>query len=378
MNVTDKLYTEWAWRTESGTPDINNPEDKAILDSLIAELTDQKGPTKQDIINYIKNADLDDEQIAKLYKRVSNFGNYRNIKNTITKKGYGALSKQYSQQIQSIIEDLPREEAEQFSSYLQDESKQANFPTSNHKGNLLETLKSKTGLSEEIIRSVFAHTAQDEKKRGVGMGELAMTLLFKNVANTVGGKGDLSINGEEFEVKGNGAKLGPKGGTAPDAFANAFGKFGVQFNGSKFLYNEKSYNKSGISFLVSDLYSKENNSEVLNTFKDFLANNVGLPVDTRISKINFSEPASINRNVGLMHFIDYSNTEGFSHFLVHDFGSGKKLTGGNQGKYIYVNGSPESMAEGLDKLGVSFEKITYVLFRPRIGFANSYLEEEEN
>ena len=115
---------------------------------------------------------------------------------------------------QSIIEDLPREEGEKFSTYLQDESKQANFPANNHKGNLLDTLKSKTGLSDQIIRAVFAHTAQDDKKRGVGMGELAMTLLFKNVANTVGGKGDLSINGGEFEVKGNGAKLGPKGRAA--------------------------------------------------------------------------------------------------------------------------------------------------------------------
>jgi hypothetical protein len=38
MNITDKLYTEWAWRTESGVPDINNPKDKRILDRLISEL----------------------------------------------------------------------------------------------------------------------------------------------------------------------------------------------------------------------------------------------------------------------------------------------------------------------------------------------------
>ena len=38
MNVIDKLYTEWAWRTTSGTPDINNPEDKLILDNLLLEL----------------------------------------------------------------------------------------------------------------------------------------------------------------------------------------------------------------------------------------------------------------------------------------------------------------------------------------------------
>jgi len=38
MNVVDKLYTEWAWRTKSGIPDINNPEDRAILDSIITKL----------------------------------------------------------------------------------------------------------------------------------------------------------------------------------------------------------------------------------------------------------------------------------------------------------------------------------------------------
>jgi hypothetical protein len=376
MNVTDKLYTEWAWRSKTGTPSMNNPEDKAILDNLLSELVVQ-GPTKDDIIDYIKNAELDDKQIAKLYQRVSNFGNYRSIKSTMNKKGYGNLAKKYSIQIQQIIEDLPREDAEKFSTYLQDESNQATFPSSNHTGNLLETLKSKTGLSDATIRAVFFHTAQDEKKRGVGMGEIAMSLLFKNVSNTVGGKGDLSIDGGEFEIKGNGAKLGPKGGISSDAFINAYSKFGVQFDGGKFLYNDKKFNKSGIPYLISELFSKENKGDILKTTKDFLTGVVGLPADSRISKIDYSDPVSINRNVGLMHFIDYSNKEGFNHFMIHDFGSNKKITGGNTGKYIYVTGSPESMADGLAKLGVNFEKISWVLFRPRMGFATSYLGEDE-
>ena len=37
MSIVDKLYTEWAWRTKTGIPDINNPEDKAILDSILLE-----------------------------------------------------------------------------------------------------------------------------------------------------------------------------------------------------------------------------------------------------------------------------------------------------------------------------------------------------
>lgn len=376
MNVTDKLYTEWAWRSKTGTPSMDNPEDKAILDNILSELVEQ-GPTKDDIIDYIKNTELDDKQIAKLYQRVSNFGNYRSIKSTMNKKGYGALAKKYSIQIQQIIEDLPREDAEKFSTYLQDESNQATFPSNNHTGNLLETLKSKTGLSDATIRAVFFHTAQDEKKRGVGMGEIAMSLLFKNVSNTVGGKGDLSIDGGEFEIKGNGAKLGPKGGLSRDAFINAYSKFGVEFDGAKFLYNDKKFNKSGIPYLISELFSKENKGDILKTTKDFLTGVVGLPADSRINKIDYSDPVSINRNVGLMHFIDYSNKEGFNHFMIHDFGSGEKLTGGNTGKYIYVTGSPESMADGLAKLGVNFEKISWVLFRPRMGFATSYLGEDE-
>lgn len=38
MNVVDKLYTEWAWRSKSGIPNINNPEDKAILDAILSEM----------------------------------------------------------------------------------------------------------------------------------------------------------------------------------------------------------------------------------------------------------------------------------------------------------------------------------------------------
>jgi hypothetical protein len=38
MNLIEKLYNEWAWRTKTGVPDISNPEDKAIFDELLNEL----------------------------------------------------------------------------------------------------------------------------------------------------------------------------------------------------------------------------------------------------------------------------------------------------------------------------------------------------
>jgi len=47
MDVIDKLYTEWAWRTKSGVPNIKNPEDKAILDNIIAEFNI---PVKEEVL----------------------------------------------------------------------------------------------------------------------------------------------------------------------------------------------------------------------------------------------------------------------------------------------------------------------------------------
>ena len=66
MNIVDKLYTEWAWRTKSGVPDVNNPEDKAILDNILSELD---LPLQED--TYILEADgnIYDQVIAlKLFK----------------------------------------------------------------------------------------------------------------------------------------------------------------------------------------------------------------------------------------------------------------------------------------------------------------------
>ena len=42
----------------------------------------------------------------------------------------------------------------------------------------------------------------DSGNKGVGMGEFGMALIFKNVGDAVG-PGDLSLNGETFEISHN-------------------------------------------------------------------------------------------------------------------------------------------------------------------------------
>jgi len=63
MNVVEKLYTEWAWRSKTGTPNINNPEDKLILDSLINELV---GPFKEEQVIFESSQNYDAVIIPKL------------------------------------------------------------------------------------------------------------------------------------------------------------------------------------------------------------------------------------------------------------------------------------------------------------------------
>ena len=56
MNLIEKLYNEWAWRTKSGAPDMSNPEDKAIFDELLNELVgpDTKPTLKENSASYDK------------------------------------------------------------------------------------------------------------------------------------------------------------------------------------------------------------------------------------------------------------------------------------------------------------------------------------
>lgn len=64
MNVIDKLYTEWAWRTKSGIPNIKDPEDKKILDDILYELD-----LTQEKVIYEGSDSYDQEIIKRLVEK---------------------------------------------------------------------------------------------------------------------------------------------------------------------------------------------------------------------------------------------------------------------------------------------------------------------
>ena len=375
MDAFDKFLKNVSYKFDKGYPD--GPEDMAKLFEMANKLVEADEPkklSKNDLIKLIQDLDLDDDQITKLYNRTKNFTTYRPIKSTLTSKDYNPIVlKKFSKEIQDLIEDLPKNEVDDFVKYLSDKEKQIDFP-GNSKGNLFNTL-AKTGVPDSVVKKVVYHTSQDEGKRGVGMGELGLSLIFKNVGSSKG-KGDLSINGEEFEIKGEAATLGDKPSKLEGVIGPKLEPFGVTI-GNKMEFNGQTYNKNAFAQLLADVYKATDKKDQLKTIiKDILVNDNGLgaeAVDSLFGSIDFSSPESIQTNISLMNFVRYAQKEGFNHFLAHDFGQGGK---GN-GEYIYVKGSPEEMASQLKSAGAKFEKLSPNNLRPRIGFGTTLVTEED-
>jgi hypothetical protein len=381
MDALERYLNRVAYKFDKGYPDVNNPKNMEMLmemvNSLIKEEEEKSKITKNDLISLIQDLDLDDDQIAKLFNRTKNFTTYRPIKTTLDRKKYNPIIlKKFSKEIQDLIEDIPKKEVDDFIDYLNNPDKKINFP-SDTKGNLFTAL-GETGVPDEVINKIIYHTSQDEGKRGVGMGEVGMSLLFKNVGASTSGKGDLSIDGEEFEIKGEGATLGDKPFNLSSIINNKLGPFGIEVKGgtSGIEFDGKKYKMKGFAQALSDAYkATDNKTEFKQVFGDILANDnkLGDSVNILLNDIDFTSPESIQTNVALMNFIRYANKEGFKHFLAHDFGA----SGPNSGEYIYVKGKPEKMAKQLKAAGAKFQTITPNLLRPRIGFGSSLVAENE-
>ena len=130
--------------------------------------------------------------------------------------------------------------------------------------------------------------------------------------------------------------------------------------------------------VLSDAYKATEDKEGFKSaFKDILVNDNKLgsaAVDARFNQIDFNKPETFNTEIGLMNFIRYANSEGFTHFLSHDYGESKGSP--NNGAYIYVSGNGEAMAQKLKDGGVKFQTITPNLLRPRIGYGTTGFKEE--
>jgi len=196
MNVIDRLYTEWAWRTKSGTPDFNNVEDKAILDHLIKELSDADGEiSKKEIINAINQGDYTPEQLKSILNGISAVSYKEDVLNYLAEQGKAVNNiKKY------IYNELVENgDIQNFHSMI---GKFPSYSSIGNSGNLFTPFKGK--LSEETLRYLM-----DKKPPmgniATGKGEIYLATLVQDVSSDAP-DGDISAAGVGIEVKNKGAK----------------------------------------------------------------------------------------------------------------------------------------------------------------------------
>ena len=213
MNIVDKLYTEWAWRTKSGVPDINNPEDKAVLDKLIKELVTEeeqvKAISREEIVNLIQSIQDDEEALLYIKRYITGRPKQSSFFKVCTDASITDSTIEGAQAPKALFGILSdNDDLDNFQGYVN--SGQLSFNDLGVTGNLISKLKS-SGLSTDSITRIINFGGY-EGGRGVGKAEVGLALFIKDVSMMTGGKGDLSWNGKYLEVKGSKGRLGKRDG----------------------------------------------------------------------------------------------------------------------------------------------------------------------
>lgn len=320
MNTTDKLYTEWAWRTKTGVPDINNSEDKAILVSLIKELTESEDPYSQLVSNIQKIKD--DLDAVNYLNRYVNSRRFRAPFDEYTSKQNIDSGTLQDVDAPDIVFNILSKNGD-LENYMNNLDKLPGFGSLGTTGNLIDKLDGV--VSTQTVKELVNLGGQ-EGGRGVGRAEIGLSTLCKDVKMMKGEAGDLDWNGY-LEVKGTGARLGKR----DHAFSG--GLKIVDLAKSKNIEDEKVgrttlYNAPELlaQALVKSGVPRD---MVANTLKQDLK-----PIYHSEALSEFITPSSVNDlNVALKqcYFSSYWKKEGVKHIIFVSTG------GGNFGDYLSVN-----------------------------------------
>lgn len=334
MNVVDKLYTEWAWRTKTGTPDINNPEDKAILNKLIGELTSNQTVSEADeitndeIVQLIASIKDDKEALNYIRKYIKNRPKQNTFYNTCkaakidlnTIEGVNT-----PQKIFNILAD--NEDLEDFQEYIN--SGQLSFSDLGSTGNLIKNLTS-SGLSSKSVQDILSIGGY-EGGRGVGKGEVALALFLKDVEMMVGGKGDLNWGGRYLEVKGIGGRLGSRGQSVPDTLPLIKKKNSIP----------ELENSIRPDQFIAYMAENEDSNTLLREVEQFAYKLYPEGEASKyISKDILDDPKQLRKAFQKIYFRNYANKEGVDHFIFIDTTNGGYYSVSKEGTDDLVDAFP--------------------------------------
>jgi len=456
----DALLSEWAYRCEKGYPNMDSPSDLRVLKTILKEqgiqLPEQQLSLFSDEeLNAFSDThefdcqDIDEKEMYAFYKKMFPQYNEEQLRDLIQdainsqckkplrkalsdkkwvfdKKGNidHQLLDRYENEILLLTKGVSQEDRKKWIYYLNRPEIHIKFePTRGAIGNLFSDLKA-SELPNTIISNIMFHTGKDQGGRGIGAGEFGMSLVFSNITAATG-KGDLDLNGNEFEIKGQNATLGKRPDELNvinlDKFADYIDEIDDELGGednvdiknvevsdeeynkliygkferdkltkgkpdpkkgkktvSLIVYKNKDYQPKDFALILSDIYNNTLNKE---DFKDAFKDTIleletvakekhAEAVEEFFDEIDFSTASGVQNGIALLNFYRYLLKEEFGYFLAHDIGADGK----GKGDYIYAEGDPMSMTKELLAAGATFQPIAPNNMRPRIGFGKGFTE----
>lgn len=234
MNVLETYLQKVAYKFPKGYFDIDDPKDRDLLVELVGynifEQEDvvtpkgevESGQEKQQeqvpndkarILQLIKDSEISPEVAEQIEKLLATSTYKPQILSYIQSKGFTADKfKVGDSAVEYIFKKLADSEVDNFLQYTQSPSSLSDLPDA---GNFANEL----GLPRKLITDLVAiEPGQDRGGSSIGKGEVFLGLIFDDVDNRDGG-GDLNWNGNNFEIKGEGGRLGQQGGRAGGASA---------------------------------------------------------------------------------------------------------------------------------------------------------------
>ena len=212
MDVVTEFINKIAYKFPKGYPDLNDPADKKLLESLMGLNEEEEEEDELNkLINRIKQGGYSEAQLKSISSKLDVFGGQEGLDailkaaqitdSTIGIGGVGDIIGNYlaaTQDLDSFIKNH--------------DTKPLTYSDISTTGNLISIINQGTGVDNKTIQNIINIKGQ-EGGRGVGKGEAALALFFNDVLKSTG-DGDNVVNGKPLEVKGTAGRLGKRGRAA--------------------------------------------------------------------------------------------------------------------------------------------------------------------
>ena len=211
MDVITEFLNRVAYKFPKGYPDLNDPADRDLLESLMdlneeEEKEEKEIDHKQRLLDLIKSADISNDVAQQIEKLLASSTFKPTIIDYINKKGFTPEKFKVGESaVDYIFKQLADSEIDDFIQYAQNPKK---FSTMPKMGKFTDEL----GLPNKLIMDLIKiEPGSDAGGSNIGKGEVFLGLIFDDINNRAGG-GDLNWNGKNFEIKGQGGRFGQQGG----------------------------------------------------------------------------------------------------------------------------------------------------------------------